>query len=135
MSIDWDALINAAAAVRANAYAPYSRYRVGAAVLGADGRIYPGCNIENASYGLCLCAERAAVAGAVVAGNSRIVAACVVTSTTPPAAPCGMCRQVLAELAGDDLPIALLNDSGEHVETTLGALLPRAFRMRDLENA
>ena len=125
-------LIDAARAVRANAHAPYSRYHVGAAVRGASGKIYVGANVENASYGLALCAERSAVAAAIAAGEKRLAAVAVVTSTSPPAAPCGMCRQVLAEFADDALPIALVNDAGERSDTTLGALLPHAFRSGDL---
>jgi cytidine deaminase len=125
-------LIEAATRVRAHAHAPYSRYQVGAAVRGGSGRIYAGANVENASYGLSLCAERSAVAAAVAAGETRIVAAAVVTSTSPPAAPCGACRQVLAEFADDALPLALANDAGERADTTLGALLPHAFRRGDL---
>ncbi len=125
-------LIEAARAVRANAHAPYSRYHVGAAVRGGSGRIYVGANVENASYGLALCAERSAVAAAVAAGEKKIVAVAVVTSTSPPAAPCGMCRQTLAEFAGDELPITLCNDAAEEQATTLGAILPHAFRRDDL---
>jgi cytidine deaminase len=125
-------LIDAARAVRAHAYAPYSRYQVGAAVRGGSGRIYAGANVENASYGLALCAERSAVAAAVSAGETAITAVAVVTATSPPAAPCGMCRQVLAELGADDLAITLVNDADEQTETTLGALLPHAFRRGDL---
>ena len=125
-------LIEAARRVRAHAHAPYSRYQVGAAVRGQSGRVYVGANVENASFGLSLCAERSAVAAAVSAGETAIAAAAVVTATSPPAAPCGMCRQVLAEFAGDALPIALVNDAGERQDTTLGALLPQAFRRGDL---
>jgi cytidine deaminase len=126
-------LIEAARAVRAHAHAPYSRYQVGAAVRAASGKIYVGANVENASYGLALCAERSAVAAAVAAGETKLLAVAVVTSTSPPAAPCGMCRQVLAEFAPDDLPIALCNDAGERSDATLGALLPHAFRSGDLK--
>ena len=125
-------LIEAARAVRQNAHAPYSRYHVGAAVRGGSGKIYVGANVENASYGLALCAERSAVAAAISAGEKRIEAVAVETSTSPPAAPCGMCRQTLAEFGRDDLPIALTNDKGERQDTTLGALLPHAFRSGDL---
>jgi cytidine deaminase len=125
-------LIEAARAVRAHAHAPYSRYQVGAAVRAGSGKIYVGANIENASYGLALCAERSAVAAAISAGEKNIGAVAVVTATSPPAAPCGMCRQVLAEFGADDLPIALVNDAGERTDTTLGALLPHAFRSGDL---
>ncbi len=125
-------LIEAARAVRAHAHAPYSRYQVGAAVRGESGRIYVGANVENASYGLALCAERSAVAAAVSAGEKKVTAVAVVTATSPPAAPCGMCRQVLAEFGDDELPVALANDAGERTDTTLGALLPHAFRRGDL---
>jgi cytidine deaminase len=125
-----DALVRAAREARAQAYAPYSRYQVGAAIAADDGTIYSGANVENASYGLSLCAERAAQAKLANAGRRRIAAVAVVTASSPPAAPCGMCRQTLAELtrAGDDVPVVLVNDAGERVETTLEALLPRAFR-------
>lgn len=123
-------LVAAAKDVRARAYAPYSRYHVGAAVL-AGGKIYPGANVENASYGLSLCAERNAVAAAIVDGARQIDAVAVVTASSPPATPCGMCRQTLAEFARD-LPVVLVNEAGERTETTLAALLPRAFRPDDL---
>ena len=125
-------LIEAARAVRAHAHAPYSRYHVGAAVRAASGKIYVGANVENASYGLALCAERSAIAAAVSAGEKKLAAVAVVTATSPPAAPCGMCRQVLAEFGADDLPIALVNDAGERTDTTLGARLPHAFRSGSL---
>jgi cytidine deaminase len=125
-------LIEAARHVRVNAYAPYSHYAVGAAVRGGSGRVYAGANVENASFGLALCAERSAVAAAIAAGEKTLTAAAVVTATSPPAAPCGMCRQVLAEFADDALPLALVNDAGERQDTTLAALLPHAFRRDDL---
>lgn len=116
---------------RKRAYAPYSRFLVGAAVLTEGGEIFQGANVENASYGLTICAERAAVLQAVFAGARRIVAVAVATSTSPPAAPCGMCRQTLAEFA-EDCPILLLNDQGEHRRVSLAELLPHGFRPRDL---
>jgi cytidine deaminase len=131
MAADLDALVAAAAAARARAYAPYSRYPVGAAVRTDDGRVYTGANVENASYGLSLCAERNAVMAAVLDGARALSAVAVVTASAPPAAPCGMCRQTLAEFARD-MPIALANDRGERVDTTLAELLPRAFRRDDL---
>jgi cytidine deaminase len=127
-----DELLAAAAAARARAYAPYSRYAVGAAVRGDNGRVYTGANIENASYGLALCAERVAVAAAILDGARAIAAVAVVTQSAPPAAPCGMCRQTLAEFARD-LPIALANVDGARVDTTLAELLPRAFHGEDLK--
>ncbi|HEX4456503.1 MAG TPA: cytidine deaminase [Polyangia bacterium] len=125
-------LIEAARRVRENAHAPYSRYKVGAAVRTASGKVFVGANVENASYGLALCAERSAIAAAIAAGETRLAAVAVITASSPPAAPCGMCRQVLAEFAADDLPVALVNDAGERSDTTLGALLPHAFRQNDL---
>lgn len=128
--MDIDKLIEAARRVRERAYAPYSQYPVGAAVL-AGGKVYTGANIENASYGLALCAERSAVAAAVLDGQRALEAVAVVTRTSPPAAPCGMCRQTLAEFARD-LRVVLVNDRGERADTTLAELLPRAFRGEDL---
>ncbi len=127
MKSDFRPLVAAAKKIRARAHAPYSGYHVGAAVRGDDGVVYPGANIENASYGLCLCAERSAVAAAVMAGCKKLTAVAVVTDSDPPAAPCGMCRQTLAEFALD-LPVILVNLDGKELETTLEALLPHAFR-------
>jgi cytidine deaminase len=130
-----DELAEAAKQARARAYAPYSRYRVGAAVRADNGKIYRGANLENASYGLSVCAERNAVAAAIADGARRIVACAVVTASSPPAAPCGMCRQTLMEFSPEDpssVPVAMLNERGERRDTTLGALLPLAFRPEDL---
>lgn len=120
------ALAAAARAVRARAWAPYSGFRVGAAVL-AGGAIHRGCNVENASYGLTVCAERNAVAAAVAAGARDVDAVAVASGTTPPTPPCGACLQVLAELGRPDTAVLLVGARGARVETTLGALLPRAF--------
>jgi cytidine deaminase len=120
-------LVNAARAVRGNAHAPYSRFRVGAAVLDERGRVHVGCNVENASYGLTVCAERNAVAAAVAAGAKRIRAAAVVTATG--ATPCGACRQVLAERGAATIEILLARPAGAPRATTLGALLPQAFAL------
>ncbi len=121
-------LIAAARRARANAYAPYSRFRVGAAVLDDRGGIHVGCNVESASYGLTVCAERNAIAAAVVAGARRIRAIAVVTGVGPPATPCGACRQVMAEMGGSRAVVLLAGGRGGGVErSTLGDLLPRAF--------
>jgi cytidine deaminase len=120
-------LLAAARAVRRNAHAPYSRFQVGAAVADERGRVHAGCNVENASYGLTVCAERNAVAAAVAAGARRITAAAVVSGSRPPATPCGACRQVLAELAGPGAPVFIAGPTGAPQETTVGALLPAAF--------
>lgn len=118
------ALIEAAQQAREQAYAPYSRYRVGAAVLGADGRIFTGCNVENASYGLSNCAERTAVFNMVSAGVRHLLAVAVCTENA--GSPCGACRQVLVEFAGD-VPVWLVDGSGNGRETTLFTLLPDHF--------
>ncbi len=121
----------AARAARRRAYAPYSRFRVGAAVL-AGGGVHAGCNVENASYGLTLCAERAAVARAVCAGARRLEALAVASGTAPPTPPCGACLQALSELGAPSLRVVLLGRRGARIETTLGALLPRGFSRRHL---
>jgi cytidine deaminase len=117
-------LIAAALAARKLAYAPYSGYPVGAALLGGDGRIYTGCNVENASYGLANCAERTAVFKMVSEGVREILALVVCTANA--GSPCGACRQVLTEFAGD-VPVWLVDESGNGRETTLYTLLPDHF--------
>jgi cytidine deaminase len=126
-----EALVRAARDARRRAYAPYSRFRVGAAVR-AGGRTFQGANVENASYGLTLCAERAAVAAALQSGARRLEAVVVASATTPPTPPCGMCLQTLAEFAGPDLPVLLAGARGAVARTTLGELLPRGFSRRYL---
>ena len=115
----------------ARAYAPYSRFPVGAAVLGGSGKVYAGCNVENASYGLCNCAERTAIFSAVAAGERSIRAVTVYTPTPLPTAPCGACRQVIHEFGPDALVISVC-DAKNRVETRLPALLPGAFGPGDL---
>jgi cytidine deaminase len=124
-------LAAAAREARKRAYAPYSGFKVGAAVS-AGGTTYSGCNVENASYGLTVCAERVAVAGAVAAGARELEAVAIASGTSPPTPPCGMCLQTLAEFAGPELPVALVGTRGPRVDTTLGALLPSAFTRRFL---
>ncbi|MCB9595885.1 MAG: cytidine deaminase [Sandaracinaceae bacterium] len=125
--IDWPALERAALEVRERAYAPYSRYHVGAALLAADGTVFVGANVENASYGLCMCAERVAIGTAVTAGAKRFQAIVVATEGPAPAAPCGMCRQVLSEL-GPNFPVrCIAATSDDRIETDVASLLPHAF--------
>jgi cytidine deaminase len=124
-----DPLRSAAQAVQQRAYAPYSKFRVGCALEAEDGTIFVGCNVENASFGLTICAERAAVCAAVSAGVHRFRRAVVVSDADPPAAPCGACRQVLAELGDADTEILIAGPRGAPERTTLGALLPRAFSL------
>lgn len=124
-------LLAAAAAVRAQAYAPASGFAVGAAVRSRDGRVFVGCNVENASYGLTLCAERAAVCAAVAAGVRELVAVAVVTAALPPARPCGACRQVLAEF-GAGMEVWLEGAGGVVERTNLAVLLPQPFTFASL---
>jgi len=126
-----DELLDRARAVRAHAYAPYSRFRVGAAVQCRDGRIFAGCNVENASYGLTSCAERNALCAAVTAGckPGDLVRLAIVGDTDEPISPCGACRQFMQELGGNDLRVILANLRDDTRETTAGALLPGAFTL------
>jgi cytidine deaminase len=128
-TIDWPALEKAAITARSRAHAPYSGYFVGAALQVASGRIFAGCNVENASYGLALCAERSAIAHMIAAGERDPVALTVVTRGPRAGTPCGMCRQTLAEFAAD-LPIVLIveGDPSATKRSSLAELLPDAFR-------
>ncbi len=114
----------------ANAYAPYSKFHVGAAVLDADGSITPGCNVENAAYGSTICAERTALVSAVVQGRRQPVALAVYTE--PGVSPCGSCRQVMVEL-GPTMQVYLGNAEGRLVCTSIAELLPNSFTESDLE--
>lgn len=127
-------LVEAARAARERAYAPYSGFKVGAALLGQSGRIYGGCNVENVSYGLSSCAERNALFRAVAEGERWFSAVAVVTETATPTAPCGACRQVLLEFAaGGDMEVVLATTSGEQRVTSLSVLLPESFRSFKVE--
>ena len=121
----------AALAARENAYAPYSKFKVGAAVETADGHIFTGCNVENASYGLTCCAERNAVFAAIGSGARSFKALCVVADTEEPVAPCGACRQVLAEFPFEK--IILANCKGLTKIMTVAELLPYGFGPEALE--
>jgi cytidine deaminase len=123
-------LIDLAKQVRKKAYAPYSHYKVGAALLGKSGKIYTGCNVENASYGHTVCAERTAVLKAVSEGEREFEAVAVVTKNG--GSPCGACRQVLSEFS-PELIIYIANKDGEYRTTTLKKLLPDSFTPAHLE--
>ena len=125
--IDWEALAGAATAARERAYAPYSGFAVGAAALFEDGALTTGANVENASYGLGVCAERNAVTAGVLAGHGRLRALLVLASGARPVPACGACRQVLAEFAGPELPVQSRTLGGAQTTRTLGSLLPEAF--------
>lgn len=119
------ALVARAREAQAHAHAPYSRFRVGAALEALDGRVFVGCNVESASYGLTICAERMALGAGVAAGARRFRRVAIVTDVDPPAAPCGACRQLLAEF-GMDLEVIAAGRTQER-RWTLSALLPDAF--------
>lgn len=126
-----DTLMSLARHVREQAYAPYSHFHVGAAVLTRDGRQFVGCNVENAAYGLCNCAERTALFSAIAAGCQRgdFAALAVIADTESPVSPCGACRQVMSELCNADMPILLGNLDGSTRRTTVADLLPDSFSL------
>ncbi len=126
--MDLEALFKAARDVQKNAYAPYSQYKVGAAILEESGEIFTGCNVENLSFPLSLCAERSAVAALISRGGKRILAAAVCGPLGTQLTPCGGCRQVLLEFGTEETPIYSIQPEGtSHHVWTLGALLPHAF--------
>lgn len=133
----YETLIEEARAARELAYTPYSNFKVGAALACKDGRVFRGCNVENASYGLCNCAERTAFFSAVAHGYKPgdFVALAVIGATDGPIAPCGACRQVTLELGGDDLPVILTNLKGDRLDTTAAGQLPNAFGGWDLNKS
>jgi cytidine deaminase len=126
-----EALIAAAKQARENAYAPFSNFRVGAAVRAKSGRIFSGCNVENASYGLTCCAERVAIFKAISEGERGFDAVAVVTDTESLTPPCGACRQIIWEFCGD-VPVVMANLKGKAEVETAGKLLPRAFDSSNL---
>lgn len=126
-----DELLAHARRARDHAYAPYSNFQVGAALITRNGELYQGCNVENAAYGLCNCAERTALFAAVAAGckPGDFVALAVVADTPEPVSPCGACRQVMVELCSDNMPVVLGNLRGAAQVTHVGALLPESFKL------
>ena len=132
--MSYEALIEEARAARELAYTPYSNFKVGAALACKDGRVFRGCNVENASYGLCNCAERTAFFSAIASGYQPgdFTALAVIGETDGPIAPCGACRQVMLELGGNALAVVLANLKGARLETSAAAQLPNAFGGADL---
>jgi cytidine deaminase len=121
-------LYQAALDAQANAYSPYSKYRVGAAIRLASGEIFGGCNVENASYGATICAERGAIMSAVAThGTIEVVEVLVITDSSPPWPPCGMCRQVLAEFVSPDCVLWCTNNSGDAVPQPFKEIFPQGF--------
>ena len=133
-ALEDERLLELAATARSRAYAPYSGFQVGAALLGASGAVYLGCNVENSAYPAGICAERAALAAAIAAGERSFVRLVVLAGSDRPVPPCGICRQVIAELA-PDVRLLLANLEGASEETTPEVLLPGAFTARDLSRS
>lgn len=133
--MDKQQLIEQAGNARQRAYVPYSKFPVGAALLTKDGNVYKGCNIENSGYSMANCAERTAMFKAISEGEREFSALAVVADTPGPVSPCGACRQVLSEFCPADMPVYLTNLEGDLLETTVGQLLPGAFKAEDMHNA
>ena len=128
-------LLQLAKEARQQAYVPYSKFPVGAAIITKDGKVYQGCNIENASFGLTNCAERTAIFKAVSEGETAFGAIAVIADTVGPVSPCGACRQVMVEFCEPTMPVYLTNLNGDVQQTTVGELLPGAFTTEDLQDA
>lgn len=129
--MDQHTLMEQSKIAREHAYVPYSKFKVGAALLTKDGEVIHGCNIENASYGLSNCAERTAIFKAVSENKRDFAAIAIVADTEGPCSPCGACRQVIAEFCAKDMPVYLTNLKGDVLETTVEQLLPGAFSLED----
>lgn len=125
-----DALFAAASEVREKAYAPYSEYHVGAALITSDGKIFKGCNVENASYGLTICAERNAIAAAIADGAKDFAGMLVLTKDENPGSPCGACRQVIGEFFNENAPVFLANPKGIKKALKVSELLPYPFKLK-----
>lgn len=127
-------LLEAAKAVRKNAHAPYSNFKVGAAIRSASGVVYVGCNVENVAYPEGTCAEAGAIAAMVAAGESKITEALVIADSPLPVSPCGGCRQKLAEFSKGDVTVTMTTLGGSTSALTMAELLPGAFTQEHLEN-
>lgn len=135
MGMERNELLKLAKEVRERAYTPYSRFKVGAALLDDEGKVHLGCNVENAAFGPTNCAERTALFRAIADGKQpgAFRAIAIIGDTDRPITPCGVCRQVLVELCAPDMPVYMSNLRGEVTETTVAALLPGAFTSLDLD--
>lgn len=120
-------LLKAATAVRENAHAPYSNFKVGAAIRAGSGKIYAGCNVENVAYPEGTCAEAGAIAAMVAAGEVKLIEALVIADSPMPVSPCGGCRQKLAEFGASDVVVTMTTVDGNRADLTIGQLLPGAF--------
>jgi cytidine deaminase len=132
MKMDYRLLVSKALEARENAYVPYSNFKVGAAILTEDNNIYTGCNIENASYGATNCAERTAIFKAISEGHKQIKAIAIVGVENEYTYPCGICRQVIAEFASEDIKIIIAKNKNEYIVKELEEVLPGAFTKGDL---
>ncbi|MBT2754689.1 cytidine deaminase [Mesobacillus foraminis] len=130
--MDTKMLIQEARKAMEKAYVPYSKFQVGAALLTEDGKVYQGCNIENAAYSMCNCAERTAIFSAYAQGDRKFKGLAVIADTDRPVSPCGACRQVISELCPNDMKVVLTNLNGDIKEITVEELLPGAFSPEDL---
>jgi cytidine deaminase len=128
-------LLQAATAVRERAYAPYSRFKVGAAIRAASGATYVGCNVENVAYPEGTCAEAGAIAAMVAAGETRILEVCVIADSPEPVPPCGGCRQKIAEFAGQEVSVTLCTTDGKERRMTVAELLPGVFTAAHMDRA
>ncbi|WP_127900914.1 cytidine deaminase [Solirhodobacter olei] len=128
-------LLDAATKVRENAHAPYSRFKVGAALRSAEGHVHVGCNVENVAYPEGTCAEAGAIAAMVAAGDRRIAEILVIADSPDPVPPCGGCRQKIAEFAAGDVAVTLCTTDGKSLKTTVAALLPGAFGATHMDRA
>ncbi|WBL32511.1 cytidine deaminase [Sinirhodobacter sp. HNIBRBA609] len=126
-------LLEAAREVRENAYAPYSRFKVGAAVRGRSGTIYKGVNVENVAYPEGTCAEAGAIAAMIAAGETELIEVAVIADSPAPVPPCGGCRQKLAEFGRSDVPVTLATTEGARLDTTIGELLPGRFDVSHMD--
>ncbi|NLL67457.1 MAG: cytidine deaminase [Clostridiaceae bacterium] len=127
-------LVRLALKIRENAYVPYSGFHVGAALFADNGKIYTGCNVENASYGAAICAERTAIVKAISDGAKKVLAIAVSSDSNLPTMPCGICRQFLSEFCSPDMPLYLSSRNGEYKVYSFDEILPHSFKQSDMED-